>query len=365
MMLYTSILCTGSPQKDKYSSSFLDPGMCCHHSIQAVSQVATYFTVLGTTLIILNLCRSVSSSPKKIAPPDEPFPYPDPVLVGGDHAFSVRLAELTRLQRETIKSEELRQRIARRNATITTSSSATSLQNNARQLPRPSSSVIRPHVACKNSLDRKTSLPAPTLQDKPVPEHQHPVLSRKLPVPPKTNNSSTTKLESDTSVKQNAPEGPANNKGCRNEHNSTDDSVTKTVEHSLTVNVERNEGEEGNNKPVIVQSEVSPKTHHRELVKAIFSGEKMTLGKAGEAGHGSSRESPPTKEAKPTSFKTKPTSLHEAESPASAVSSRSNSSTSSSSISSEHSPSRAKSQAKPSKTRKHPKKTVRHKHTML
>ncbi|CAI8032577.1 hypothetical protein GBAR_LOCUS18416 [Geodia barretti] len=149
------------------------------------SSTAPVFSIQACSVTIQSrpLARSLTAPPKKIAPPDEPFPYPDPVLVGGDHTFNIRLAEMAGLQRETAKLEECRIRIARRNAAANTtganastqnSTASSSLQpnnphqpgvrssnggaNSAAQSVRPSSGVTR--VSSRTGLSRKTSLPA-------------------------------------------------------------------------------------------------------------------------------------------------------------------------------------------------------------
>ena len=72
---------------------------------------------------------------KRLAPPTEPFPYPDPAQLSGDQAFNVRLAELAKLERDTVKYEELRARLAGRTVPTLPASSQRS-ENPA----RPSSS---------------------------------------------------------------------------------------------------------------------------------------------------------------------------------------------------------------------------------
>ena len=226
-------------------------------------------------------CRSIPT-PKRIAPPEEPFPYPDPVKVGGDHAFNVRLAEMAGLQRDTIKNEEFRARIARRNAMVATSSNASNLQANNRQPVRPSSSTTRSSMPSKTGLYRKTSLPAGTVQDKPSLVAECSVSSRQLAVPPKLPSNCTVKLESGASLQHSLAEKPTIMENDETNYPSLCSTGSEiAAEHttdSLSVtdsNEESSEEDEGIDmqRGCVVQSEVTPKNHHRDLVEAIFSGE--------------------------------------------------------------------------------------------
>ena len=265
--------------------------MCCHHPSQINTQVdiCTCSTQLAALQILpLNdiLLSRYVPAPKRIAPPKEPFPYPDPVQVGGDHAFNVRLAELAGLQRETIKYEECRARIARRNAAATTSSSTSTLQAYNRQPVRPSSGICRPSTLNKNGLYRRTSLPAHTVQDKPSPQECS-VNSRQLSVPPRKSsntsnvsvsvkNSSSEEKILNTSKENDSSMSSSNNSkiepdcmmACVPVMNTCSEEIcskeTKIVEEALDVQSSCD-----------VQSVAPqvPSNKHRELVEAIFSGE--------------------------------------------------------------------------------------------
>ena len=337
------------------------------------------------------------SPPKKIAPPEEPFPYPDPVLVGGDHAFNVRLTELARLQKETIKNEELCARIARRNAAIATSSSATSLQA-TRQPLRPSSSVTRPSATCKAGLNRKTSLPAPTVQDTPSsPPSQCSQSTRKLPVPTKRScNSNDAENDSKAFVHDSAEQTGIEMDPTSSKSNEKTPVKPSQISSASQCSIEHNDEVQVSTaveSKTVILDEVPPKTHHRELVNAIFSREKQTRQTHREhadtddtgttcrakinlesrvrlgAGSTASPQQSPDSDTRMSHStpQQKSTSPNAHMNSSNEVSSHSNSSVSSSSITSEHaSPSHdsgKKSRAKPSKPRKHSKKTARHKHT--
>lgn len=244
-------------------------------------------------MVISPWCVSRSvSTPRKIAPPKEPFPYPDPVHVGGNHAFNIRLTELTGLQRDTVKYEECRARIARRNATATTSSSASSLQANNRQPSRPSSSLSRPSVSNRSGTHRRISLPAQTMQDKSS-LLQCSMTSRQLSLPakmPSTQSNSTlsSELESSTLLEHGSVEEHADAKSTGKGNNSLPSSndivkehkteyspVTDTTPEKVSTEGRNNKTEEyvDVQSSCVVPSVVTPKRHHREIVETIFSGE--------------------------------------------------------------------------------------------
>lgn len=208
--------------------------------------------------------------------------------MGGDHAFNVRLAELAGLQRDTIKYEECRARIARRNAAATTSSSTSTLQAYNRQPVRPSSGICRPSTLNKNGLNRRTSLPAHVVQDKPSPQECS-VTSRQLSVPPR-KSSNTSKLENiDVSVKNSSSEETTSEEKDSLMPNSNSSKiepecmmaclpVVNTCSEETCIE-ETNEVEEVEDvqRDCGVQSVAAqpPSNKHRELVEAIFSGENQ------------------------------------------------------------------------------------------
>lgn len=311
----------------------------------------------------------------------------------------MRLTELARLQRETVKNEELRARIARRNAgAMATSSSATNLQA-TRQPPRPSSSVARSSVPGRTGLSRKTSLPVPTVEESQPPPSstlEHSVNSRKLPVPAKPSSD-----DSSTAITENVYDHNTVEQRGIEIGSLTTGSKCESVKHqTTTVDAEQSGIEKKDEVQVcaesktVVVSEVLPKTHHRELVNAIFSRENhLSQNHAEDMGTGSTsmtyhsengsqtgsvrieKSVSPKHSGDSNTMATSQPLLQVQESPnahtnksTSEVSSCSNSSVSSSSISSERNSSPThnsgkKSQVKPSKTRKHTKKTGRHKHT--
>ena len=253
-----------------------------------------FFTVLFPS-------RPVSAS-KRVAPPDEPFPYPDPLLVGGDHAFTVRLAEFAGLQRDTVKYEEFRARIARRNIAATTSStsssSSSSSQANHRQQPvRPSSSYSRPSTPTRGGVSRRISLPAANTMQERLSQSTSSgcgsVSNRRSSSPcgasKKTDNSSSSaQLQSSTKLQQNTPDVAAESAsdisspflsptGELTESNAVhrlEDGVKYAV--TDTDGVEETNGEEDS---MEAQSSrvplTAPTCHHRHLVEAIFSPKKQ------------------------------------------------------------------------------------------
>ena len=234
-------------------------------------------------------CRS-TTTPRRIAPPEEPFPYPDPIRVGGDHAFNIRLTELAGLQRDTIKSEECRARIARRNA-MASSNSTPSVQQQQQQQPnsiihpsiRPSSGHTRPSVV--PTKNRRISLPvSPTaIQDripKPVAQSvESPGASRAeiSAMPPRPLQRHTT--SSNTAKPKKAKVLELNN-STEIVESGTENPVHKFKEAKDTVE-EINKVEEF--EPESCRVVVPVQSHHRELVKAIFSGEKPNQSQAAEA----------------------------------------------------------------------------------
>lgn len=256
---------------------------------------------------LLFATRSLTAPPKKIAPPEEPFPYPDPVRVGGDHAFNIRLTEMAGLRRETAKLEECRARVARRNvaantasASTATTSTASSLQSNQSatrpstagvsstpQSVRPSSGVSR--VSSRTGLSRRTSLPAghaTTVQDKPPSPPlsgsatDHPIVRRtSSPLfsisecKSATNSGELTKPSSTIGNPINAASG--NNSTGQNMDTSSSESDTAEKKAEATEgggsNVDEGSGTAVEITAVLEKEEVIPSSHHRDLVEAIFS----------------------------------------------------------------------------------------------
>ena len=241
--------------------------------------------------------RSVTT-PRKIAPPEEPFPYPDPIHVGGDHAFNVRLVELAALQRDTIKNEEYRARIARRNAAaMASSNSACNMHQqqqqqqqqqhtNIRQSTRPSSGHTRPSIPNRNMSNRRISLPlSPTVkktvlqEPSPVPQLVECSVVRKKSLETSTvlptqlnNHSNTSNLENGDPSE---PNSPVNNVLLTEKVNN-DSGIGLPVACLSDARGQMNELEETEN-GCVIQKVVPAKSHHRELVKAIFSREKEQI----------------------------------------------------------------------------------------
>ena len=279
-----------------------------------------YFSNLSLARILVMVPRSLTAPPKKIAPPDEPFPYPDPVLVGGDHTFNIRLAEMAGLQRETAKLEECRIRIARRNAAANTaganastqnSTASSSLQpnnphqpgvwssnggaNSAAQSVRPSSGVTR--VSSRTGLSRKTSLPAgytaTAVQPPPQlpPPSSLPGLSQTTKDCPPVVKRTSSPLSSISECKRSSnsdesanpcpsPTDPTNKTPEKMSADTTGQKTDNSFREKDTVQKETVENRgaiEGNVNEGIEEvgaveiKEVVPSSHHRDLVEAIFS----------------------------------------------------------------------------------------------
>ena len=234
--------------------------------------------------------RSLTPPPKRIAPPEEPFPYPDPLRVGGDHTFNIRLSELAGLQREAVKSEEYRARIARRNA----AAAATALSANTgsvvnlqttRQPLRPSSGVSRTTAATssgsKAGLSRRTSLPAgpiatAAVQDKPPPPPAS-LLSQTRPSEDSatlnpTRATSVKSIENDSSSKSEAGVSRKNHSAVK--HTTPQELDNKSSQREPEKSLcEKGEEEDSVGSDVVVEmKEVTPRSCHRELVESIFSG---------------------------------------------------------------------------------------------
>ena len=237
-----------------------------------------------------------------MAPPDEPFPYPDPLLVGRDHAFTVRLAEFAGLQRDTVKYEEFRARIARRNIAATTSStsssSSSSSQANHHQQPvRPSSSYSRPSTPTRGGVSRRISLPAANTMQERLSQSTSSgcgsVSNRRSSSPcgasKKTDNSSSSaQLQSSTKLQQNTPDVAAKS---TSEISSpllspnielTESNAVHRLEEGVKNAVTDTDGvEETNGEEDSMEAQSSrvtltaPTSRHRDLVEAIFSPKKQ------------------------------------------------------------------------------------------
>ena len=379
--------------------------MCCHYPVKTFCQ-ARYF-VISYQLIYYRVFFRSSTTPKKIAQPEEPFPYPDPIHVGGDHAFNVRLVELAGLQRDTIKSEECRARIARRNAAamMSSSNSTCSVQQQqhttVRQPIRPSSGHTRSSVPNRNIPNRRISLPvSPTVKktviQEPSPVPQSEACSVASKEPPETSSVLPTQLKNHSNLENDDPSEPT--------FSVNDILATDKVDNDSGIGAEMNElkiDEEVEN-TCVIQKVVPAKSHHRELVNAIFSREKQTHNEVtavddsavktkedGVVSHSSEddtigSQSPSKSTTTKHHSKAHSKSRSSSSTPTPALPqeplspnilmippneiSPPHSSASSSSITSEHSPSSQahakKSRIKSAKSKRHPKKhAVKHKHT--
>ena len=122
---------------------------------------------------------------KKVVIPAKSFPYPDPAKPSDNQAFDIRLTELAKLERDTVKLEELRARL--RSAAIPpVASSQSSVGRSARPSSAKSSRVQMPTRA----VTRKTSTP---VQERPPTQCVTSSLaSRRLSAPPTAGSKGTT-----------------------------------------------------------------------------------------------------------------------------------------------------------------------------
>ena len=120
---------------------------------------------------------------KRLAPSTEPFPYPDPAKISGDQAFNVRLAELAKLERDTVKYEELRARLASR----TVPTLPASLQKSEQPL-RPSSGRGN-RASATRAAGRRTSVP---VHDRLSRSMNGSLTNRRSSVPSSVGNKSST-----------------------------------------------------------------------------------------------------------------------------------------------------------------------------
>ena len=216
------------------------------------------------------------------------------------------------LQRETVKLEEWRVRIARRNAAASTAGATASTQNStvssslqsnnphqpggrsssgganaAAQSVRPSSGVTR--VSSRTGLSRKTSLPAgytaTAVQPPPPlpPPSSLPGLSQTTkdsPVVKRTSSPLSSISEckrsanSDASVNKTPEKMAADKTGQKTDNSFREkDTVQKeTVENGGAIEGSGSNDNEGIEEMGAVEiKEVVPSSHHRDLVEAIFS----------------------------------------------------------------------------------------------
>ena len=147
---------------------------------------------------------------KKLVIPAESFPYPDPAKHSDNEAFDIRLTELAKLERDTVKLEELRARL-RSVAVPQVASSQSSVVRSARPSSAKSSQVQIPTRA----VGRRTSTP---IQERaPIQCATSSLASRRLSAPPTAGSKVTT---------------PGTQQATHHRQASSPETATKETSHS-------------------------------------------------------------------------------------------------------------------------------------
>ena len=150
--------------------------------MQCTAELHSKTLIFNPACLVLHMCRShpsaVVSKCSDHVTTEQVFPYPDPYKIRGDPAFSVRIAELTRLECDTIKYEEWKKRASASkgstihlpsnsgNLHVSRSMSAKSFRTStpkgvSESVHKPSTSAAgKKQFSTAPLLSRKSSLPA-------------------------------------------------------------------------------------------------------------------------------------------------------------------------------------------------------------